>query len=136
MEQELTESGFVSLKTAEDVTAHMHDHKGTALLFVNSMCGCAGTGARAGLKMALAASALQPNSLITVFADVDEQATAQIFEYTKPYPPSSPTIALFKNGEPVYFMARHQIKGTLPELIAADLQEALQIHCQPAAAAV
>ena len=130
MEQELTEVGFVSLKTAAAVTNHMANHRGTTLLFVNSMCGCAGTGARLGMKMALEASSQQPNHMITVFAGVDEQATAQVFEYTKPYPPSSPAIALFKDGALVHFMERHQIKGTPPEILAAELQSALEAHCQ------
>mmetsp|Transcript_4364 Transcript_4364/g.9892 ORF Transcript_4364/g.9892 Transcript_4364/m.9892 type:complete len:147 (+) Transcript_4364:2260-2700(+) len=130
MEQELTEMGFILLKTAEVVTNHMTNQQGTSLLFVNSMCGCAGTGARLGLKMALAASKHQPNHCITVFAGVDEHAAAKVFEYTKPYPPSSPAIALFKDGDLVHFVERHQIKGTPSEMIATDLQDALKIHCQ------
>jgi len=135
MEQELAEVGFVPLKTASEVTSHMANHQGTTLLFVNSMCGCAGTGAKLGMKMALEASSQQPNHSITVFAGVDEQATAQVFEYTKPYPPSSPAIALFKDGTLVHFIERHQIKGTPPEAIASDLQHALDTHCQLSAVA-
>jgi len=135
MEQELTAVGFVPLKTAKTVAEHMADHQGTTLLFVNSMCGCAGTGARLGVKMALAASSHQPDHLVTVFAGVDDQATAQVFEYTKPYPPSSPAIALFKDGELVHFIERHQIKGTPPEVIATALQDALEVYCQVPAVA-
>jgi|SRR3569832_833135 len=131
MEEELIEIGFTPIKTAKAIVDHMNNHRGTTLLFVNSMCGCAGTGARSGLKMALTTSTHQPNHLITVFAGVDEQATTQAFEYTKPYPLSSPAIALFKDGELVHFVERHQIKGNYPELIAEDLQDALAIHCQP-----
>jgi putative YphP/YqiW family bacilliredoxin len=130
MEEELTAVGFVPLKTAQKMVDHMAHHQGTTLLFVNSMCGCAGTGVRLGMKMALAVSNHQPDHLITVFAGVDEHATAQAFEYTKPYPPSSPAIALFKDGELVYFVERHQLKGTPPEVIATALQEALETHCQ------
>jgi len=130
MEQELTEVGFYPIKTAKAMKEHITSHKGTTLLFVNSMCGCAGTGARLGLKMALEASNHQPNHLITVFAGVDESATAQVFEYTKPYPASSPAIALFKEGELVHFVERHQMKGTPPEMIATALQEALEAYCQ------
>lgn len=126
MEEELTEIGFKPLKTAQEIADHMEDHQGTTLLFINSMCGCAGTGARLGVKMALEASGSQPDHLATVFAGVDDEAAAQVFEYTKPYPPSSPAIALFKDGHLVHFMERHQIKGNPPELIAATLQEALQ----------
>jgi putative YphP/YqiW family bacilliredoxin len=134
MEKELIEAGFIPIKTAKDITNHMA-HQGTTLLFVNSMCGCAGTGARLGLKMALAASNHQPDHLITVFAGVDDDATMQVFEYTKPYPPSSPAIALFKEGEVVHFVERHQIKGMPPEIIASALKDALETHCQLSAVA-
>jgi putative YphP/YqiW family bacilliredoxin len=135
MEKELTAVGFAPIKTSKAMTDHMTNHQGTTLLFVNSMCGCAGTGARLGVKMALAASSHQPNHLVTVFAGVDDQATAQVFEYTKPYPPSSPAIALFKEGELVLFIERHQIKGAPPEMIAIALQDALEAHCQLTAVA-
>ena len=130
MEQELTAVGFVPLKTAAAVTDHMTHHEGTTLLFVNSMCGCAGTGARLGMRMALETSNYQPNHVITVFAGVDDQATERVFEYTQPYPPSSPAIALFKDGELVHFIERHQIKGTPPEVLAQDLKNVLKAHCQ------
>lgn len=126
MEEELTEVGFVPLKTGKEIADHMASHQGTTLLFINSTCGCAGTGARLGVKRALEASSHQPDHLVTVFAGVDDEATAQVFAYTKPYPPSSPAIALFKDGALVHFMERHQIKGNPPELIAAALQEALE----------
>ena len=126
MEEELTEVGFVPLKTGKEIADHMASHQGTTLLFINSMCGCTGKGARLGVKMGLEASSHQPDHLVTVFAGVDDEATAQVFAYTKPYPPSSPAIALFKDGALVHFMERHQIKGNPPELIAAALQEALE----------
>jgi putative YphP/YqiW family bacilliredoxin len=129
MEEELIEVGFIPIKTAKEMKDHMA-RQGTTLLFVNSMCGCAGTGARLGLKMALAASNRQPDHLVTAFAGIDDEATVQAFEYTKPYPPSSPSIALFKEGELVHFVERHQIKGTPPEIIATALQDALETYCQ------
>ena len=129
MERELMELGFVPMKKANQVADHI-TRLGATLLFVNSMCGCAGTGARLGVKMALAASSRQPDRFITVFAGVDDDATLQAFEHTKPYPPSSPAIALFKEGELVHFLARHQIKGTPPEIIAGALQEALETYCK------
>lgn len=135
MEEELIAVGFVPIKTEKAMEEHMTNHQGTTLLFVNSMCGCAGTGARLGIKMALAVSNHQPDHLVTVFAGVDEHATAQAFEYTKPYPPSSPAIALFKDGALVHFVERHQIKGMPPEMIAADLQDALEAYCQLTAVA-
>ena len=125
METELTEVGFTPLRTPEEVTQHIETTQGTTLLFVNSLCGCAGTGAREGLKIALAASNHQPDHLVTVFAGIHNEATEQAFSYTKPYPPSSPAIALLKDGALVYFVERHQIKGNSPELIAEALQEAL-----------
>jgi putative YphP/YqiW family bacilliredoxin len=135
MEEELVEAGFTPIKTAKEMTDYMA-RKGTTLLFVNSMCGCAGTGARLGLKMALATSSRQPDHFITVFAGVDDDATVQAFEYTKPYPPSSPAIALFKEGELVHFVERHEIKGIPPEITAAALKDALEAHCQPSAVAL
>jgi putative YphP/YqiW family bacilliredoxin len=135
MEEELTEVGFAPIKTAKAVAGHMTNHRGTTLLFVNSMCGCAGTGARLGIKMALAVSNHQPDHLITVFAGVDEHATVQAFAYTKPYPASSPAIALFKDGTLVHFVERHQIKGVPPEMIATGLQDALEAYCQLTAVA-
>ncbi|MEL6358317.1 MAG: BrxA/BrxB family bacilliredoxin [Bacteroidota bacterium] len=130
LEEELIAAGFVPFKTAEVVKDHMQNAQGTTLLFVNSVCGCAGTGARMGTLMALQAVNQQPDHLMTVFAGVDDAAAEQVFEYTKPYPPSSPAIALFKDGVLVYFMERHQIKGNPPELIAAALQEALEACCE------
>lgn len=126
MEEELTAIGFVPYKTAKAIADHMEGRQGTTLLFINAMCGCAGTGARLGLTMALEASSKQPDHLATVFAGVDDEATTQAFVYTKPYPASSPAIALFKDGNLVHFMERHQIKGNPPEMIAAALQDALE----------
>lgn len=130
LEGELIEAGFVPFKTTKVIKDHFQNSSGTTLLFVNSVCGCAGTGARMGTLMALAASSQQPDHLVTVFAGVDDDATAQVFEYAKPYPPSSPAIALFKDGVLVHFMERHQIKGTPPELIAAALQDAIEQCCE------
>ena len=131
LEAELTEIGFQSLKTAEEVAKHFEKKpQGTTLLFINSVCGCAGTGARASVKIALESSACVPDHLVTVFAGIDEEATAQVFEYTKPYPPSAPAIALFSSGELVHFIERHQIKGYPAEALATDLQTALEQHCE------
>jgi putative YphP/YqiW family bacilliredoxin len=129
MEEELTELGFTPIKSAEAMTDHMVNHQGTTLLFINSMCGCAGTAARLGLKMALEASSHQPDHLATVFAGVDDEATAQVFAYTKPYPPSSPAIALFKDGALIHFIERHHIKENPPEVLAAALKNALEACC-------
>ncbi len=130
MEAELIELGFAPLKTAEEVDKQLaNDCQGTTLLFINALCGCAGTSARLGVRTAIEASAHKPDQLATVFAGIDDEAAAQVFEYTKPYPPSAPAIALFKDGELVHFIERHQIKGYPAEMLAADLQEALEVHC-------
>ena len=127
LETELTDLGFRPLKTAEAVDRYLAvPQKGTTLLFINSLCGCAATGARAGVGMALADAARKPDQLVTVFAGVDDEATHRVFEYTKPYPPSAPAIALFRDGALVHFVERHQIKGIAPEELAEDLQAALE----------
>lgn len=126
LEEELTTLGFAPLKTAQEVEDHLTNHQGSSLLFINSMCGCAGTGARLGVKMALETSSQQPDHLATVFAGVDDEAAEKVFEYTKPYPPSSPAIALFKDGQLVHFVERHQIKGNSPEMIAEGIRNALE----------
>ncbi len=104
MRSDLTEVGFRELKTAEAVDSHLKDHTGTTLMVINSVCGCAACGARPGVKMALASSEKKPDHLTTVFARVDSEAVAKAREYTLPYPPSSPAIALFKDGELVHFV--------------------------------
>lgn len=121
MRTDLTDLGFLELKTAEDVDNHLKDHSGTTLLVINSVCGCAAGAARPAIKMALASSSKKPDKLATVFAGVDQEATTKAREYTLPYPPSSPSIALFKNGELVHFVERHHIEGQNAEMIANHL---------------
>ena len=121
MRADLTESGFEELKTAEAVENHMKDHKGTSLVVINSVCGCAAGAARPGVKMAVSNSAKKPNHLVTVFAGVDKEAVDKTREYTLPYPPSSPAIALFKDGELAHFVERHHIEGRPAEMIAQHL---------------
>ncbi len=121
MRTDLTDLGFLELKTAEDVDNHLKDHSGTTLLVINSVCGCAAGAARPAIKMALANSSKKPDKLATVFAGVDQEATTKAREYTLPYPPSSPSIALFKDGELVHFLERHHIEGQNAEMIANHL---------------
>jgi putative YphP/YqiW family bacilliredoxin len=121
MRSDLTTVGFQEFKTAQDVDDHLSDHKGTTLLVVNSVCGCAAGAARPAVKIALANSAKKPDTMATVFAGVDMEATAKAREYTLPYPPSSPSMALFKNGELVHFIERHHIEGRNAEMIAQHL---------------
>lgn len=106
MRADLTVAGFKELKTVDEVTQYLGDSKGTTLLVVNSVCGCAAGAARPGVKYAVENSNKKPNQLTTVFAGVDKDAVTKAREYTVPYPPSSPSIALFKDGELVHFIER------------------------------
>jgi len=122
MRQELTSVGFNEWKTSEEVDLQLKDHKGTALVVINSVCGCAAGTARPGVKLALSRSSKRPEQLATVFAGVDTEAVAKVREYTLPYPPSSPSIALFKNGELIHFVQRQHIEGRSAEVIATHLE--------------
>ncbi|MFN8166204.1 MAG: BrxA/BrxB family bacilliredoxin [Bacteroidia bacterium] len=127
MRDELTSIGFTELKTPEDVDATIPTAKGTTLLVLNSVCGCAAGSARPGVRMALKNS--KSRSLTTVFAGQDLEATAQARKYTLPYPPSSPSIALFKDGKLVHFVERHHIEGRSAEMIAEHLKMAFEEFC-------
>lgn len=129
MRADLTSVGFQEFKTASDVDGHLTDHKGTTLLVVNSVCGCAAGAARPGVKMAVSKSAKKPDNLATVFAGVDADAVQKAREYTMPYPPSSPSIALFKDGELVHFVERHHIEGRSAEMIAEHLSGVFEEVC-------
>lgn len=129
MRTELTHVGFDELKTAQDVENHLKDHKGTSLIVINSVCGCAAGTARPGVISGLNLSNKKPDHLTTVFAGVDKEATAKVREYTMPFPPSSPSIALFKDGELVHFVERHHIEGRSAEMIANHLVEVFKEFC-------
>lgn len=129
MRSELTQVGFEELKTAEAVDNHLKNHKGTSLIVINSVCGCAAGTARPGVTTALNLSAKKPDHLATVFAGVDMEATAKAREYTMPFPPSSPSIALFKDGELAHFVERHHIEGRSAEMIANHLVEVFKEYC-------
>ena len=129
MRDELTSAGFKELRTPEEVEEHLPNAKGTALVFVNSVCGCAGGIARPAARLALQHE-VKPDHLFTVFAGQDKEATAKAREYFAPYPPSSPSIALMKDGELVHFIERHQIECRTAEEIAADLIAAFEEHCR------
>jgi putative YphP/YqiW family bacilliredoxin len=130
MAKDLTEAGFTSLTTAEEVqTAFNQNEEGeTMLLVVNSVCGCAAAMARPGAKMAVQGEK-KPAKLFTVFAGVDTEATAKAREFLAPYPPSSPSIALFKGGKLVHFLERRQIEGRSAEIIADNLTGAFATYC-------
>jgi len=123
MKEELTSSGFEELLTPEDVDAFMSEKEGTALLVINSVCGCAAGQARPGVHLALQ-NAVRPDRLVTVFAGQETEATKQVRSYFEDIPPSSPSIALFKDGELVYFVPRHRIESRSAEDVAADLKSA------------
>ncbi|WP_040497391.1 BrxA/BrxB family bacilliredoxin [Fulvivirga imtechensis] len=129
MRTDLTSVGFTEFKTAEEVDNHFSDHKGTTLLVINSVCGCAAGAARPGVKWAVETSNKKPGTLATVFAGVDQAAVAKAREYTMPYPPSSPSIALFKDGELVHFIERHHIEGRSAEMIGNHLMEVFNEYC-------
>tara|TARA_B110000285_G_scaffold204990_1_gene242389 strand:- start:28 stop:441 length:414 start_codon:yes stop_codon:yes gene_type:complete len=123
MKEDLTSVGFSQLTTAEDVDKMIEDHSEGLLLVVNSVCGCAAGNMRPGVKLSLS-NGKKPKTLATVFAGVDGEATAQARKHFLPYPPSSPSIALFKDGKLVHFLERHHIEGGTAQMIADNLASA------------
>ena len=126
--EELTEIGVEELKTPEEVEAVLSRQKGTVMLVVNSVCGCAAGSARPGVRLSLQHS-IVPDRVATVFAGVDAEAIARARTYMEGFPPSSPSVAIFKNGDLVYLMERHMIEGRGPEDIARELKGAFDRHC-------
>ena len=128
MKEDLTTVGFQELLTATDVDHAINESNGTLLVVVNSVCGCAAGNMRPGVKLSVQHDK-KPAQLTTVFAGVDQDAVAQARKYFLPYPPSSPSIALFKDGKLVHFLERHQIEGGSAQMIAANLQAAYDEFC-------
>lgn len=128
MKEDLVNAGFQQLVTPEEVDNSIKDSKGTLLVVVNSVCGCAAGNMRPGVKLSLTGDK-KPSNLTTVFAGVDGEAVAQARKYFLPYPPSSPSIALFKDGKLVHFLERHHIEGGSAQMIAENLQEAYEEFC-------
>lgn len=128
MKAELTEEGFNELLTPEEVSSAI-EQKGTSLVFINSVCGCAAGSARPGVLMAVHNSTKQPDHLLTSFAGFDTDAIKKIREHLLPYPPSSPAIALFKDGQLVHYVERHMIEGKPAQLIAQNLIGAFEQYC-------
>jgi putative YphP/YqiW family bacilliredoxin len=128
MRDELTRVGVKSLHTAGDVDDLLAKGEGTALVVVNSVCGCAAANARPGVSLAVKHTTL-PANIVTVFAGVDREATERARHYFKGYMPSSPSMALLKDGECVFMLQRHDIEGRDPKAIAARLTEAFDTHC-------
>ncbi|WP_248929725.1 BrxA/BrxB family bacilliredoxin [Paenibacillus hamazuiensis] len=132
MRDDLTRIGIKELRTPEEVVEHLVEgegSKGTSLLVINSVCGCAAGQCRPGVAKALQ-NEVKPDHLYTVFAGQDKEATAKAREYLAPYPPSSPSIALFKDGQLVHFIQRHQIEDRSAEMIASDLVGAFEQYCK------
>lgn len=128
MKEELTDNGFSELLTSEDVDNQLKK-EGTTLVMINSVCGCSAGSARPGVLMAVFNAKQKPTFLTTAFAGFDIEAVSRLREHLLPYPPSSPAIALFKNGELVHFIERHQIEGRPAQMIAHNLIGAFEEHC-------
>jgi putative YphP/YqiW family bacilliredoxin len=134
MREDLTRIGVEETRTPEQVEEAINNTKGTLLVVVNSVCGCAAGKARPGIAMALQ-NPVRPDRAVTVFAGADIEATATAREHFAPYPPSSPQIGLFKDGQLVFMLERHQIENRFAEQIAQELTQAFDRFCTPASAA-
>ncbi len=128
MKEDLTKVGFHQLESEEQVDASFPKTEGVSLVVVNSVCGCAAGNMRPGVKMSLD-NEKKPANLFTVFAGVDVEATNQARKYFLPFPPSSPCVALFKDGKLVHFLERHNIEGASAAIIAENLQAAYDEFC-------
>lgn len=128
MKEELTSSGFSDLQSPEAVDAAVQQ-SGTTLLVINSVCGCSAGTARPGVLMAVQHAAKKPDHLATAFAGFDTEAVQKARTYLLPYPPSSPCIALMKDGQLVHMIERHMIEGRSAQMIAANLSEAFEQYC-------
>ena len=128
MREELTQAGVEELKTSGEVEAHFQNTTGTSLVFVNSVCGCAAGSARPGLIHSLQ-NDIKPNRIATVFAGVDKEATDKARGYFVGYPPSSPSIAIFREGQLVYMVERHDIEGTPAEALGSLLKSLYDKYC-------
>ena len=128
MAKDLTDFGFQDLASSEEVDTILSQKEGTVLLIVNSVCGCAAANARPAAKLALQ-NEIKPDKAVTVFAGVHKEATERARDYLLPYPPSSPAIALFKDGKLVHMIERHHIEGRTAQMIADNLTGALNHFC-------
>jgi putative YphP/YqiW family bacilliredoxin len=126
--KDLTDFGFTGLTSPEEVVGALESTQGTVLMVVNSVCGCAAANARPGAKLAVA-HGKKPDKLVTVFAGVDREAVDKAREFLLPYPPSSPSIALFKDGKLVHMLERRHIEGNSAQAIAHNLIGAFEQHC-------
>jgi putative YphP/YqiW family bacilliredoxin len=131
MRADLTSAGFQELRTEQDVDEKLTE-KGTTLVYVNSICGCSARMGRPAVKAAVQAASAKPDRLTTVFAGQDRDATEKARSYFTGYPPSSPSVALLRDGQLVFMLERWQIEGRPPQDIAAELKAAFEEHCAPA----
>ncbi|MEP6674572.1 MAG: BrxA/BrxB family bacilliredoxin [Ferruginibacter sp.] len=128
MKEELTENGFTEMLTSDDVEKTLNE-KGTTLIMINSVCGCSAGTARPGVLMAVHNATKKPDHITTSFAGFDVDAVKKVREHLMPYPPSSPSIALFKDGQLVHFIERHMIEGRSAQMIADNLMGAFDQYC-------
>lgn len=128
MKEELTDNGFSELLSASEVESQL-EKQGTTLVMINSVCGCSAGSARPAVLMAVANAAKKPDFLTTSFAGFDVEAVQKLREHLLPFPPSSPSIALFKDGKLVHFIERHQIEGRPAQMIASNLINAFDQYC-------
>ena len=128
MKEELTDNGFVEMRTADEVESVLNK-KGTTLVMINSVCGCSAGTARPGTVMAVNNSPKKPDQLTTSFAGFDTEAVQAVRKHLMPYPPSSPSIALFKDGQLVHMIERHMIEGKSAQMVADNLMGAFEAHC-------
>jgi putative YphP/YqiW family bacilliredoxin len=128
MKADLTDIGFEQLTTAEEVESALSAQEGTTFLVVNSVCGCAAGAARPAVKDAMSNEKL-PTKMVTVFAGVDTEAVQKARDFMAPYPPSSPSMAVFKDGKIVHFIERHQIEGNNAEAISGHLKQVFNHFC-------
>ncbi|MEO8772556.1 MAG: BrxA/BrxB family bacilliredoxin [Ferruginibacter sp.] len=128
MKEELTENGFTELLSAADVEKVLSE-KGTTLVMINSVCGCSAGTARPGVVRAVQTGNKKPDHITTSFAGFDVEAVNKVREHLMPYPPSSPAIALFKDGKLVHMIERHMIEGRSAQMIADNLVSAFEMHC-------
>ena len=128
MKEELTDNGFEEMVTSEAVDTQL-SQKGTTLVMINSVCGCSAGSARPGVLMAVHNASKKPDHLATSFAGFDVDAVKTLRSHLLPYPPSSPAIALFKDGQLVHFIERHMIEGRPAQMIAQNLMSAFEEYC-------
>jgi len=128
MKEELTDNGFTELLSSSEVESQLAK-EGTTLVMINSVCGCSAGTARPGVLMAVSNTPVKPDFLATSFAGFDVDAVKALRQHLMPYPPSSPAIALFKNGQLVHFIERHQIEGRSAQMIAQNLIGAFEQYC-------